>query len=49
MKISGNLQDIPMQRAFESLKSFLNISNALKSRKIMCVATSALRDRCSKF
>ena len=41
---NGNLQDIPMQRAFESLKSFLNISNALKSRKIMCVATSALRD-----
>ena len=41
---NGNLRDIPMQRAFESLKSFLNISNALKSRKIMCVATSALRD-----
>lgn len=41
---SGNLQEIPMQRAYESLKSFLNISNALKSRKIICVATSALRD-----
>ena len=41
---SGNLQEIPMQRAYESLKSFLNISNALKSRKIVCVATSALRD-----
>ena len=41
---NGNLQDIPMQRAFESLKSFLNISHALKSRKIICVATSALRD-----
>ncbi|WP_418186067.1 Ppx/GppA family phosphatase [Aliarcobacter vitoriensis] len=40
----GNLQEIPMQRAYESLKSFLNISNALKSRKILCVATSALRD-----
>ncbi|WP_418179796.1 Ppx/GppA family phosphatase [Aliarcobacter lanthieri] len=40
----GNLQEIPMQRAYESLKSFLNISNALKSRKIFCVATSALRD-----
>ncbi|MFY9081618.1 Ppx/GppA phosphatase family protein, partial [Aliarcobacter butzleri] len=36
--------EIPMQRAYESLKSFLNISNALKSRKIICVATSALRD-----
>lgn len=40
----GNLQEVPMQRAYESLKSFLNISNALKSRKIICVATSALRD-----
>lgn len=40
----GNLQEIPMQRAYEALKSFLNISNALKSRKIFCVATSALRD-----
>lgn len=41
---NGNLQEIPMLRAYESLKSFLNISNALKSRKIICVATSALRD-----
>ena len=41
---SGNLQEAPMQRAFNSLKSFLNISKALKSRKIICVATSALRD-----
>ncbi|MFW3427244.1 Ppx/GppA family phosphatase [Aliarcobacter butzleri] len=41
---NDNLQEIPMQRAYESLKSFLNISNALKSRKIICVATSALRD-----
>lgn len=41
---SGNLQEIPMQRAYESLKSFLNIHKALKSRKIICVATSALRD-----
>lgn len=40
----GNLQEIPMQRAYESLKSFLNISSALKSRKTICVATSALRD-----
>ena len=40
----GNLQEVPMQRAYEALKSFLNISNALKSRKIFCVATSALRD-----
>ncbi|QKF67969.1 guanosine-5'-triphosphate, 3'-diphosphate pyrophosphatase [Arcobacter venerupis] len=41
---NGNLQEIPMQRAYESLKSFLNISKSLKSRKIICVATSALRD-----
>jgi len=40
----GNLQPLPLQRAFDSLKSFLNISKALKSRKIICVATSALRD-----
>jgi len=40
----GNLQPIPMQRAFNALKSFLNIAVNLKSRKILCVATSALRD-----
>jgi len=40
----GNLQEPAMERAFSSLESFLNISKALKSRKIMCVATSALRD-----
>ncbi len=41
---NGNLQEVPMQRAYESLKSFLNISNSLNSRKVICVATSALRD-----
>jgi exopolyphosphatase/guanosine-5'-triphosphate,3'-diphosphate pyrophosphatase len=40
----GNLQEVPMQRAFNSLKSFLSISKSLKSRKIFCVATSAMRD-----
>lgn len=40
----GNLQEPALQRAFNSLQSFLNISKALKSRKIICVATSALRD-----
>lgn len=40
----GNLQEIPMQRAYDALKSFLNIAKNLKSRKILCVATSALRD-----
>ncbi|RXK01319.1 guanosine polyphosphate pyrophosphohydrolase [Arcobacter sp. CECT 8986] len=41
---NGNLQQLPMDRAFNSLKSFLNISKSLKSRKVICVATSALRD-----
>jgi exopolyphosphatase/guanosine-5'-triphosphate,3'-diphosphate pyrophosphatase len=40
----GNLQALPMERAFNALKSFLNISKSLKSRKIFCVATSAMRD-----
>lgn len=40
----GNLQEVPMKRAFNSLKSFLSISQSLKSKKIICVATSALRD-----
>mgnify|MGYP001160572142 FL=1 len=40
----GNLQEMPMNRAFNSLKSFLNISNSLKAKKVICVATSALRD-----
>lgn len=41
---NGNLQEAALQRAFNSLQSFLNISKSLKSRKIICVATSALRD-----
>jgi len=40
----GYLQAKPMQRAYDSLKSFLSISKSLDSRKIICVATSALRD-----
>lgn len=44
----GNLQEIPMQRAFDALKSFVNIAKNLKSRKILCVATSALRDAPNK-
>jgi len=45
---NGNLQEQPMQRAFEALKSFLQIAKNLKSRKILCVATSALRDAPNK-
>lgn len=41
---NGNLQEEPMQRAYDALESFLYIAKNLKSRKILCVATSALRD-----
>ncbi|MEA3384561.1 MAG: Ppx/GppA phosphatase family protein [Campylobacterota bacterium] len=47
-KNNGNLQALPMQRAFGALESFLQIANNLKSRKILCVATSALRDAPNK-
>lgn len=40
----GNLQEIPMQRAFDAMRSFLQIAKTLGSNKILCVATSALRD-----
>ena len=45
---NGELQTEPMNRAFHALKSFLNIAQNLKSRKILCVATSALRDAPNK-
>jgi exopolyphosphatase/guanosine-5'-triphosphate,3'-diphosphate pyrophosphatase len=41
---SGNLQDIPMQRAFDALENFLSIIKSFKARKTLCIATSALRD-----
>ena len=41
---NGNLQPEPLNRAFNALSSFLKIASNLKSRKILCVATSALRD-----
>ena len=44
----GNLQEIPMQRTFNALSEFLSISSSLKTRKIFCVATSALRDAPNK-
>ena len=44
----GNLQEIPMQRTFDALDDFLSISKSYKSRKILCVATSALRDAPNK-
>jgi exopolyphosphatase/guanosine-5'-triphosphate,3'-diphosphate pyrophosphatase len=45
---NGILQKEPMNRAFQALKSFLNISKNLKARKILCIATSALRDAPNK-
>lgn len=45
---NGNLQEIPMQRTFGALQSFVRIAHSLKSRKTLCVATSALRDAPNK-
>lgn len=38
------LQEKPMQRATEALNDFLIIAKNFKARKILCVATSAVRD-----
>lgn len=43
-KYDGNLQKLPMQRTFNALSDFLIICSAFKVRKLLCVATSALRD-----
>jgi len=45
---NGNLQEGPMQRAFEALKSFTTIIKSFNARKTLCVATSALRDAPNK-
>lgn len=45
----GNLQDIPMQRAFDALENFSSIISSFKVRKTLCVATSALRDAPNKI
>lgn len=47
-KNSGNLQTLPMQRTFDTLSDFIHIANSFKARKILCVATSALRDAPNK-
>lgn len=47
-KHQGNLQEIPMQRAFEALKDFVDITKSFQVSKILCVATSALRDAPNK-
>lgn len=47
-KNSGNLQEVPMQRAYEALLDFSFIISSFKVRKTLCVATSALRDAPNK-
>lgn len=44
----GNLQEAPMQRAYDALENFLSIITSFKARKTLCVATSALRDAPNK-
>lgn len=43
-KHDGNLQPAAMDRAFNALHSFTQIITQHKANKILCVATSALRD-----
>jgi len=45
---NGNLQIVAMKRAYEALEDFLSIIASLKVRKVLCVATSALRDAPNK-
>jgi len=47
-KHNGMLQTIPMQRTFDALSDFLQISHSFKTTKLLCVATSALRDAPNK-
>jgi len=47
-KNNGNLQPLPMQRAYDALENFLTIISSFKARKTLCVATSALRDAPNK-
>jgi exopolyphosphatase/guanosine-5'-triphosphate,3'-diphosphate pyrophosphatase len=44
----GNLQDFAIKRAINALKEFLLIAKSLKVRKILAVATSAVRDAPNK-
>ena len=47
-KHDGNLQKLPMQRTFDALRDFVTISESFKVKKLLCVATSALRDAPNK-
>ena len=40
----GVLQEAPLKRAFNALEEFNQIIKSLKCNKILCIATSALRD-----
>ena len=40
----GLLQDVALERAFKALEEFKNIIQSLHCHKVLCVATSALRD-----
>ncbi len=45
---NGLLQEIPMRRTISVLSEFIEIIRQYKSRKILCVATSAVRDAPNK-
>jgi len=45
---NGELQDFAIERAINALREFLLIAKSLKARKILCVATSAVRDAPNK-
>ncbi|MBU0631145.1 Ppx/GppA family phosphatase [bacterium] len=47
-KNNGYLQEEAMQRTYDALENFLRIASSYKVRKILCVATSALRDAPNK-
>lgn len=41
---NGLLQEVPMQRAINALKEFKAIAKKYAAKKLLCVATSAIRD-----
>jgi exopolyphosphatase / guanosine-5'-triphosphate,3'-diphosphate pyrophosphatase len=47
-KQDGHLTDSAMQRAFETLQEYVTLAETYKCRKILSVATSALRDAPNK-
>ncbi len=47
-KNNGFLQEVPMQRAIDALENFTTIIKSFKARKILCVATSCVRDAPNK-